>query len=271
MFRALPILDATMGCPLVYTAAFGNAIYYQMAQECVTSARRHGYTGDFFVLTGRPHAFEVAHCKVVASGPEVLSKAALVRVLGREELAQREKILFIDADCVFTVSPDSLLALEGLRLPIVGALTKHCYNAIFLTDPEKREARRRKTAEFNSGTILIPGAQAFDFLKDWEEAWRGVPRDKVWRDPQWAHYSVLTMDQPALQALLFRANIPWSNFPKDTVAFPVYTKSREGAILHFCGPLNAGMNSHLQNKQVVLGWMKAANAAFTAPRPSAKP
>jgi hypothetical protein len=245
--------------PLLYTVARGDPVFRAMARECIRSARARGYIGDFLALTDAAepvHGADVAHLE---AGPDQLAKAGLTRVLDRTALAEYDKILYVDADCVFTENPACLLEPDALRFAVETGGPIPDYNTVFLTPEERHRFRRAGAPHVNTGTILMPGPEAFDLLRAWETFWAKCPRHEIARTPRWRWCNPSLMDQPAMQAMLFRESVPWEPFPPGAIEFPVLTGRRDATLLHYCGPLNGGKTSHVWNKEAILEWMREKN------------
>jgi hypothetical protein len=244
---------------LIYTTAQGDPIYLAMARELVRSARRHGFEGEILVLTDREENVEGARCHVDAAAPDRLIKAGLIRALSPGEIAAYDAILYVDSDCLFRKAPEDLFRHDGLRLFAEKGIARESYNFLFFDEEENERAVKEGLPRINSGTIRIPGLQASSLLSAWQETWLRAPREALCAREGRRRYNPLLMDQPALQVLLLRAGLDWSPFPPGTIGFPVYAASPAATLLHFCGPLNGGRTSALENKRQVLRWMREQN------------
>lgn len=254
---------------LIYTAATGHPVFRAMARECTTSSRRRGYRGDFLVLTDAPEAFAVpggAEGFDVARLPEpaapaeaVLCKAALARLLDAAALAAYDRVLYVDADCVFLRDPDALLRFDDIRLACEGQGVSP-YNLLFFETAERARFTENPDPRVNTGTILMPGREAFAFLSEWEAHWRACPCRETARTPEWSWCDPMLMDQPAMQRMLYRGDRAWNVFPPGLVRFPLYEPTEGATLLHFCGPLNGGKTPHVRNKESLLDRMRRANS-----------
>lgn len=251
---------------LIYTVAYGNPLYLEMARFLVKSARDNGYEGRFVVLSDEKAAIEGADVILFNRSAHFFSKGAIRKYVN---LSDYEKVLYVDTDILFQENPDKLFELDGIRIAVEEgkqsgdvALAAN-YNILFFTEEEKKLIASNKVLKVNSGTILLPGSEADSFLEGWERAWIEAPRRLAYENDKKKNFNLDLMDQPVLQAWLFREGIDWEAFPHGTVSFPFCSGSDSPApVVHLCGPLNEGKNNSEQNKWAVLGEMQKRMGSF---------
>ena len=248
---------------LIYTTAFGKPYYISLAVELYRSVRKHGYTGDFIVLTDDIELPEVEGLRFFRTQTKYLWKTAILDI--GINLEKYDKILFLDSDIVCIAPIDELFALEGIHIAMEDwDLSSNAMNSQFLSLAEKQRAKAGKLLSVNAGTFVFPGVLAKKFLGMWREVfaqcskkelpdlWNGAHADKDGdKVLEW-------WDQGALQALCMR-DLPWKPLPKAIVNMPAMEwKSRKltekTALIHFNGLLQTEYN-----KKKVLEWMRQIN------------
>lgn len=235
---------------LIYTVAYGEFPFVDMALNLKKTAFASGYTGEFRILR-EEHCFPG------------MPKAGLIRALSRAQIESYDKILYVDCDCVFLEDPAPLFGHTGVAAVFESAGISE-YSALFLTAEERLKAR----AGVHSGALLLPGTQAYDFLEAWESIWLTSPRDAVRREDKYSWVPEGLMDQPALQAVLIRRNIPCARLRG--MCFPLIApEAKEGVLAHFCGDLEAG--GHVANKVAVWNSIEERTARLMAARAKAAP
>lgn len=231
---------------LIYSVAFGHELYFQHAQEMANSARRCGYKGHITIITDREYPFTGAFCMVAEHKVGDLWKTEINKLIA---LDTYDKVLFVDSDIAFIKNPDILFELNGFKCGVEKIkLASHPLNGCYLTAEEKEKAKDGYS--FNSGTILMPGADASRFLDGWNWAFRLNPVDI--KNSAWdltVAASREMRDQAALQVLCTRNFSEMEGLPEGTVFMPgiseIYPDEKweidmdQCILIHFNGPLQS--------------------------------
>lgn len=245
---------------LIYTTAFGEPYYSELADELVKSLIRAGYHGDIIVLTDKEREFPghaVAKAVKVVNG---LWKCALLQT--DIDIKKYEKILFLDSDISVIRNPALLFALEGIHIAMEDfPLHENAMNSQFLTPEEKLRAKEKDLISVNAGTFIVPGALAEKFFIMWETAWRNSDKDSapdLWLGAHKDGEGKVIKewwDQGVLQALCMR-DLPWKPIPREFVNMPCLEwndrkVTEETVLIHFNGLLQ-----NKENKEAILGWIR---------------
>lgn len=223
------------GGNLVYTVAFGQPEYLELAELMFASLRATGWRGRAVCLTDRLYAFKAALEVEVAplSSSSGMWKGALPAVVN---CASFENILYVDTDVLFVRNPTEFLSRPFKRPQVaqVGLrLERSRFNTMYFSRQERAEIPH-DTMTINTGAVVMPGNQAARFLAAW-----GDFHAQVSRRSEEARSFRTIHDQPALEALMFRGHVQADRMPLGTMSLPAHGREVDvdGATLfaHYVG------------------------------------
>ena len=242
---------------LVYTTAFGDPVFMDMARVWVRSLRRVGYTGRAVILSDSEYKCGDAEVLTLpASDTPKTWKTRILEVLHQDT----DRILFVDSDCVFVAHPEALLSLCASG-PHFAMQHTSIQNGSFSTSLLSA-AERVATAEWqgmcaNTGVISITPQDAVPLFATWNKT-RNEKQLPAWQSNCAKKYRAEMWDQPAMQYAICKGLVSVHPIPDRFIHMPALKWERMAGIHMHPDAIIIHVNNFQgpAMKRKALEWMK---------------